>query len=64
MKKAFTLIEVVILLVIFILVALLVIPLSIDDTIQARNISKWKQNHTDFTNIPTSEIRYSDREMC
>ena len=64
MKKAFTLIEVVILLVIFILVALLVIPLSIDDTIQARNISKWKQIHTDFTNIPTSVKSFSDRDMC
>ena len=45
MKKAFTLVEVVILLVIFVMVAMLVIPLSIDDTVQARNISKWKQVH-------------------
>lgn len=63
MKNAFTLVEVIILLVIFIMVALLVIPLSIDDTIQARNISKWKQVHSDFTNIPTSVKSFSETEM-
>lgn len=63
MKKAFTLIEVIILLVIFILVALLVIPLSIDDTIQARNVSKWKQVHTGFMEIPTSVKTFSNTEM-
>lgn len=63
MKKAFTLVEVVILLVIFVMVAMLVIPLSIDDTVQARNISKWKQVHNDFKNIPTSVKTFSDRPM-
>ena len=60
MKKAFTLVEVIILLVIFVLVALLVIPLSIDDTIQARNVSKWRQVHNDFAEIPTSIKTFSD----
>ena len=63
MKKAFTLIEVVILLVIFVMVALLVIPLSIDDTIQATRISKWKQAQNDFKQIPTSVKTFSDKEM-
>ena len=60
MKKAFTLIEVVILLVIFILVALLVIPLSIDDTIQARNVSKWKQVQSDSQEIPMHINTFSE----
>jgi len=54
MKRAFTLIEVLILLVIFILVAILVIPLSIDDTIQARNVSRWKQVQPGICEIPLS----------
>jgi len=54
MKRAFTLLEVVILLVIFILVAILVIPLSIDDTIQARNVSKWKHAQAGLVEIPMS----------
>lgn len=60
MKKAFTLVEVIILLVIFVMVALLVIPLSIDDTIQARNVSKWRQVHNDFAEIPTSIKTFSN----
>lgn len=63
MKKAFTLVEVIILLVIFVMVALLVIPLSIDDTIQARNIAKWKQVHTDFIEIPTSIKTFSNSSI-
>lgn len=63
MKKAFTLIEVSILLVIFTLVALLVIPLSIDDTVQAKHISKWKQVQHGFTQIPTSVKTFSDSNM-
>lgn len=62
MKKAFTLVEVVILLVIFVMVALLVIPLSIDDTIQARNVSKWKQVQNDFLEIPTSIKTFSNSQ--
>ena len=63
MKKAFTLVEVIILLVIFVLVALLVIPLSIDDTIQARNVSKWRQVHNDFAEIPTSIKTFSNGDI-
>lgn len=63
MKKAFTLVEVIILLVIFIMVALLVIPLSIDDTIQAKHISKWKQVQSGFADIPTSVKTFSKSEI-
>ena len=51
MKKGFTLVEVSILFVIFLIVAFLVAPLSLDDTIQAKNISKWKNVQQDFSNI-------------
>ena len=50
-KNGFTLIEVSILLVIFLIVAFLVAPLSLDDTTLAKNISKWKNVQTDFENI-------------
>lgn len=51
MKKGFTIIEVSILFVIFIIVAFLVAPLSVDDTIQAKNISKWRNVQQDFVNM-------------
>ena len=51
MKKGFTLIEVSILFVIFIIVAFLVAPMSLDDTIQANNTSKWRSVQADFVNI-------------
>lgn len=51
MKKAFTIIEVSILFVIFLIVALLVAPMSIDDTVLVRNISKWRSVQQDFQNI-------------
>lgn len=51
MKKGFTIVEVSILLVIFLIVAFLVAPLSLDDTAQARNISRWRQVQMDFANI-------------
>lgn len=63
MRKAFTLVEVIILLVIFIMVALLAIPLSIDDTIQAKHISKWKQVQNGFIEIPTSIRTFSQDEI-
>lgn len=50
-KNAFTIIEVSILFVIFLIVAFLVAPLSLDDTLQANNTSKWKQVQSEFTNI-------------
>ena len=39
MKKGYTILEVSILLVIFIIVAFLVAPFTVDDTMQAKNIS-------------------------
>lgn len=51
MKKGFTIIEVSILFVIFMIVAILVAPLSLDDTVQARNTSRWRNVQSDFNNI-------------
>ena len=51
MKKAFTILEVSILFVIFLIVALLVVPLSLDDTLQAKNASRWRKVQGDFENI-------------
>lgn len=51
MKKGFTIIEVSILFVIFLIVAFLVAPLSLDDTIQAKNTSKWRNVQLEFSNI-------------
>ena len=51
MKKAFTIVEVSILFVIFLIVAFLVAPLSLDDTIQAKNTARWKTVQGDFDNI-------------
>lgn len=51
MKKGFTIIEVSILFVIFLIVAILVAPLSMDDTIQAKNTSKWRTVQQEFSNI-------------
>ena len=50
-KTAFTIVEVSILFVIFLIVAFLVAPLSLDDTLQAKYTSKWKQVQSDFDNI-------------
>lgn len=51
MKKGFTIVEVSILFVIFLIVALLVAPLSLDDTMQAKNNSRWKNVQQEFVNI-------------
>ncbi len=51
MKKGFTIVEVSILFVIFLIVAFLVAPLSLDDTKQAKNTSKWRNVQTEFANI-------------
>ena len=50
-KSGFTIVEVSILFVIFLIVAFLVAPLSLDDTKQAKNTSKWRSVQSDFTNI-------------
>lgn len=54
MKNGFTIIEVSILFVIFLIVAFLVAPLSLDDTMQAKNISRWRNVQQDFSNITYS----------
>lgn len=51
MKKGFTIVEVSILFVIFLIVAFLVAPLSLDDTMQAKNASRWRKVQGDFNNI-------------
>lgn len=51
MKKGFTIVEVSILFVIFLIVAFLVAPLSLDDTMQAKNTSRWRGVQQDFSNI-------------
>ena len=68
MKKGFTIVEVSILFVIFLIVALLVAPLSLDDTRQAKNTSRWRNVQQDFTNVfyaintrqQESEISFND----
>ena len=51
MKKGFTILEVSILLVIFLIVAFLVAPMSFDNTKQAKLTSKWRTVQEDFINI-------------
>ena len=51
MKKGFTIVEVSILFVIFLIVAFLVAPLSLDDSLQAKNTSNWRNIQTEFANI-------------
>lgn len=51
MKKAFTLLEVTVLFFIFIVIAFIVIPVSIDDTNQVKNISEWKSFNSHFLNL-------------
>ena len=51
MKKGFTIVEVSILFVIFLIVAFLVAPLSLNDTARESNISRWKTVQHDFSNI-------------
>ena len=50
-KNAFTIVEVSILFVIFLIVAFLVAPLSLDDTRQANNTHRWQNVQSDFDNI-------------
>ena len=51
LKQGFTIVEVSILFVIFLIVAFLVVPLSLDDTMQAKNTAIWKNVQTEFANI-------------
>ena len=52
MKDGFTLVEVVILFVIFLTVAVLVVPLSVDDAITTKNNAKWQHVQSSFASIP------------
>ena len=54
LKDGFTLVEVVVLFVIFITVAILVIPLSIDDATKAKHVSKWKHVQSGLASVPIS----------
>lgn len=54
MEKGFTLVEVIILFVIFLTVAVLVIPLSVDDAVTAKNTAKWQHVQSGFSSIPIS----------
>lgn len=51
MKKGYTIIEISILCVIFLIAAFLVAPLSLNDTSQAKNTSRWRNVQPDFSNI-------------
>ena len=51
MKKGFTIVEVSILFIIFLIVAFLVAPLSLDDSMQAKNTSRWRNAQAEFANI-------------
>lgn len=50
-RRGFTIVEVSILFVIFLIVAFLVAPLSLDDTRQAKITSRWRVVQDDFMNI-------------
>lgn len=54
MKDGFTLIEVSILFIIFLVVAVLIVPLSVDDVMLAKNVEKWKQSQLNFSEIAVS----------
>ena len=60
MKKGFTIVEVSILFVIFLIVAFLVAPLSLNDTVQAKNTSRWRGVQQDFHNI--SQLVLNEQE--
>lgn len=51
MKKGYTIIEVSILCVIFLIAAILIAPLSLDDTRMAKSASRWRSVQSDFSNI-------------
>lgn len=51
MKKGFTVVEVSILFVIFLIVAFLVAPLSLNDSISERNKSQWRRVQPEFANV-------------
>jgi len=62
MKKGFTIIEVSILFVVFLIVAFMMVPLSLDDTSQAKNILRWKNVQSDFENIFQTVVSQQKQE--
>ena len=54
LKDGFTLVEVIILFVIFITVAVLVVPLAVDDAVTAKNTAEWQRVQSSFASIPIS----------
>ena len=54
LKEGFTLVEVVILFVIFLTVAVLVIPLTVEDALSAKHIAKWQHVQNGFASVPIS----------
>lgn len=54
LKDGFTLVEVVILFVIFLTVTVLVVPLTIDDAVTAKHNAKWQHVQSGFSSIPIS----------
>lgn len=52
LKDGFTLVEVIILFVIFLTVAVLVVPLSVEDAITTKNNAKWQHVQSGFASIP------------
>ena len=63
LKDGFTLVEVVVLFVIFITVAILVIPLTIDDALVTKHNAKWQKAQSSFSTIPitmTNSQGYKD----
>ena len=52
LKDGFTLVEVIILFVIFITVAVLIVPLTVDDAVTAKHNAKWQHVQSSFASIP------------
>ena len=62
MKKGYTIIEVSILCVIFLIAAILIAPLSLDDTRMAKSTSRWRNVQGDFSNIFYSVNTLRDKD--
>lgn len=66
LKDGFTLVEVIILFVIFITVAVLVVPLAVDDAVTAKYTAKWQHAQSGFASIPISLMNsqnYKEKKM-
>lgn len=54
LEDGFTLVEVVILFIIFLVVAVLIVPLSVEDAVNTKNTAKWQRVQSGFSSIPIS----------